>query len=230
MPRWGMVIDLDRCTACQACVVACRQENNIPFAGPEQTAKGRAIMWMELIPVVEGEYPNVKVHFVPRPCMHCDNPPCTKVCPVGATYKSVPEGIVSVIYPRCIGCRYCSSNCPYTVRYFNWYAPKWPKEMERYLNPEVSVRPRGVIEKCTFCHHRLIRARERAAAEGRKLIEGDYVPACVQNCPAGAMYFGDLEDLNSTVSVLSRSDRAFRLMEDLGTKPKVYYLGAEREI
>jgi len=223
MARWGMVIDLDRCTVCQACVVACRQENNIPFSDPRRAGLGRAISWMEILPIIEAEEPELRVKYLPRPCMHCDNPACTKVCPVGATYKS-EEGIVAQIYPRCIGCRYCSSNCPYTARYFNWLKPHWPKEMENYLNPEVSIRDKGIVEKCTFCHHRLILAKERVEAEGRQLEEGDYVPACVEICPTGAIYFGDLDDPNSRVSELSRSERAFRLLEDLGTEPKVFYL------
>ncbi|RMG55554.1 MAG: 4Fe-4S dicluster domain-containing protein [Acidobacteria bacterium] len=223
MPRWAMVIDLDKCTGCQACVIACKAENNIPFVSPEQAAMGRTISWMEIIPIVEGEYPRVRVRYIPRPCMQCDNPPCTKVCPVYATFKN-EEGLVAQIYPRCIGCRYCTAACPYTVKYFNWYAPQWPAEMRACLNPDVSTRPKGVVEKCTFCHHRLQKAKEKARAEQRELREGDYVPACVQSCPAGAMFFGDLDDPMSTVAQLARSARAFRLLDDLGTEPKVIYL------
>ncbi|MHC4933905.1 MAG: 4Fe-4S dicluster domain-containing protein, partial [Planctomycetota bacterium] len=124
-PWWGMVIDLDRCTACQACVVACRQENNVPSFGREDSRKGHAIFWMQLLSVVEGEAPDVHASFIPRPCMHCAHPACIKVCPVGATYKS-EEGIVAQIYSRCIGCRYCTVACPYTVRSFNWRAPEFP--------------------------------------------------------------------------------------------------------
>jgi len=223
MPRWGMAIDLDKCTGCQACVVACKVENNVPFAEPKEAAKGRVISWMEVLVTIEGEYPNVRARYMPRPCMQCDNPPCTKVCPVRATYKD-PEGLVAQIYPRCIGCRYCTNNCPYTVKYFNWYRPEWPPEMENYLSPDVAVRPKGVVEKCTFCHHRLQRAREEARAEGRELREGEYVPACVETCPSRALYFGDLDDPNSAVAHQAKSSRAFRLMEELGTEPKVYYL------
>lgn len=223
MSRWGMVIDLDKCTGCQACVVACKVENNIPFASPEEAEKGRTISWMEVVTTVEGEYPNVRAAYVPRPCMHCDNPPCTKVCPTRATYKS-SEGLVGQIYPRCIGCRYCTNNCPYTVKYFNWYRPEWPDEMTASFNPDVSVRPKGVVEKCTFCHHRLQKVKEQARAEGRDLRDGDYVPACVDICPSQAMAFGDLDDPNSAVYRLARSPRAYRLMEELGTEPKVYYL------
>jgi Fe-S-cluster-containing dehydrogenase component len=224
MARWGMTIDLDRCTGCQACVIACKVENNVPFASPDQAARERTIAWLDILTEVEGEYPHVRARFRPRPCMHCDQPPCTKVCPTGATYKSTEEGIVGQIYPRCIGCRYCTNACPYTVKYFNFYAPSWPAEMRAALNPAVSVRPKGVVEKCTFCHHRLVQAREEARAEGRELKAGDYVPACVAVCPSGALTFGDLDDPESSVAKQAQSNRASRLMEDLGTEPKVYYL------
>lgn len=229
MARWGMVIDLDKCTACQACVVACKVENNVPISSPKDAAEGRVMMWMELLTEIEGEFPHFeKIRYFPRPCMHCDNPPCTKVCPTKATYKN-DEGLVAQIYGQCIGCRYCANNCPYTVKSFNWYKPEWPEEMQHGFNPDVSVRPKGVVEKCTFCHHRLIKAEEAAKAEGRALRAGDYVPACVQTCPSKAMYFGDLDDENSTVWRLSRDTRAFKLLEDLGTQPKVTYLSEEKD-
>ncbi len=223
MPRWGMVIDLDRCTACRACVVGCMQENNVGFAGPEQAAMGRVIHWMEMLTVGEGEYPNQRTHTLPRPCLQCDHPPCIKVCPVNATNRN-PEGIVAQIHARCIGCRYCTAACPYTVRYFNWYEPTWPGEMAHALNDEVSVRPKGVVEKCTFCHHRLIRAREQARMENRTMQPEEYQPACAEICPTRAISFGDLDDPASEVTVLSRSSRALKLLEDLGTEPKVIYL------
>jgi Fe-S-cluster-containing dehydrogenase component len=160
---------------------------------------------------------------VPLPCMHCEHPPCTRVCPVKATQID-REGLVAQVYPRCIGCRYCTTACPYTVRYFNWDRPQWPRPMEDSLSPDVSVRPKGVVEKCTFCHHRLQRARDQARAVGRPLREGDYVPACVQTCPTEAMVFGDLDDPRSAVARLSKGPRAFRLLEELGTRPKVVYL------
>jgi len=220
-----MAIDLDRCTGCQACTQACIQENNIPFGDPEQSRLRRSISWMQILPMAsageEGGTESTKA--VPVLCQHCDEPPCTEVCPVSATYKN-KEGIVAQIYPRCIGCRYCANACPYTVKYFNWLAPKWPEKMADMHNPDVSVRPVGVIEKCTFCHHRLILAREKARAEGRRLEERDYVPACAQTCPADAITFGDLDNPNSEVYKLSTDVRAKRLMSELGTEPKVFYL------
>ncbi len=233
MARWGMVIDLDRCTSCQACVVACQVENNVPPTGADVAAKGRAISWMRLVPFDNGEGgehgrtrppgAQPKLTLMPVPCMHCEKPPCTKVCPTRAT-QSDDNGLVAQVYPRCIGCRYCTTACPYTVREFNWQRPEWPEPMAESLNPDVSIRPKGVVEKCSFCHHRLQLAADRARLENRDLGEGDYVPACVESCPTGAMYFGDLDNPHSEVAILEKGPRAFRLLEELGTKPKVVYL------
>lgn len=220
MARWGMVIDLDRCTGCQACVMACKAENNVPAVGMKEAVRGRIISWMQVLTEEDEEHSGEVRRFLPRPCLQCDDPPCTKVCPVYATYLD-PEGIVAQIYGRCIGCRFCMAACPYNAKYFNWY--RYQKEALGQ-NPDVSVRPKGVVEKCTFCHHRLQKARERALAEGREVAPGEYVPACVEACPTRAIVFGDLSDPNSEVSKLARSPRAFRLQEELGTKPKVIYL------
>jgi molybdopterin-containing oxidoreductase family iron-sulfur binding subunit len=220
-----MVIDLDKCLACQSCTAACRMENNTPVAGPAETSRHRTILWNEVLPYAEGEYPKVKLTFIPRPCMHCDDPPCVKVCPVGATYVS-SEGAVLIDVQRCIGCRFCTVACPYQARYFNWYAPQWPESLRAHLNPdpEVAPRPKGVVEKCTFCVQRLRKARQRAQTENRPFSAADYVPACVQTCTGRARYFGDLDDPNSMVSQLATSPRAFSLREELGTRPKVFYL------
>lgn len=239
MTRWAMVIDLDKCVACQGCSIACRFENNTPAVRPDEAVKGRAIRWNDVFPLPinaaesTGDYPNVKTRYLPRPCMHCDNPPCIKVCPVQATFKDA-EGLVRQNYERCIGCRFCTVACPYGVRYFNWHAPEWPETLAGYQNPDrvegpgvlegPAVRPTGVVEKCTFCIQRLQRARARAQAEGRAFRADDYVPACVQTCTAKARYFGDLDDPNSLVSALARSPRAFHLLEEAGTHPKVIYL------
>lgn len=224
MARWGMVIDLDRCTGCQACVVACKAENNVPVVSPSEARAGRLMLWMEVIPEIKGEYPRARATYTPRPCMHCDNPPCVKVCPVEAMYKS-PEGIIGHVFARCIGCRFCIQACPYSVNYFNWGAPLWPEPLGNALDPDISIRPTGVVEKCDFCHHRLQRAREEAKAEGREVrAEGEYVPACVQACPANALIFGDLDDPRTRASTSARGPRAYRLLEELGTEPKVFYL------
>lgn len=216
MALWGMVIDLDRCTGCQACVMACKAENNVAAVGAKEAARGRIISWMHVLTEESEE----RTRFLPRPCLQCDDPPCIKVCPVYATYRN-PEGIVAQIYARCIGCRFCMAACPYNAKYFNWlrYQREAPGQ-----NPDVSVRPKGVVEKCTFCHHRLQKARERALAERRDLAPGEYVPACAETCPSRAITFGDLSDPGSEVARLARSPRAFRLGEELGTKPKVIYL------
>jgi menaquinone reductase, iron-sulfur cluster-binding subunit len=214
--RWGMVIDLDRCTGCEACVMACKAENNIPAVGPREAARGRTISWMQVLTEESDE----RLRFLPRPCLQCDDPPCTKVCPVYATYKN-QEGIVAQIYARCIGCRFCMAACPYNAKYFNWLGYQTEKPGQ---NPDVSIRPRGVVEKCTFCHHRLQKAREQARAEKRDIAPGEYVTACAQTCPTRAIVFGDLNDPTSEVARLARGPRAFRLGEELGTKPKVVYL------
>ena len=227
MARWGMVIDLDRCNGCQACEVACRTENNIPVCGPAAAGENRTISWIRVVGEIEGEWPEVRTRFVPRPCMHCERPPCTAVCPVRATMID-SEGIVGQIYPRCIGCRYCANACPYTVKSFNWTKPEFPDAARPMLNPDVSTRPVGVIEKCTFCHHRLQRAREQARAENRPLREEDYVPACAESCPTGAIVFGDLDNPDHRVARLVKDPRAFRLLEELGTHPKVFYLTESR--
>lgn len=226
MARWGMVIDLDRCTGCGGCMAACHQENNLAAVGRDETERSRAFHWLRLLPEVSGTYPEVSVRYLPIPCQQCDDPPCVKVCPVKATYLS-DEGIVAQIYGRCIGCRYCMAACPYNAKVFNWYRPDWPGDLVRKANPDVSIRPHGVVEKCTFCHHRILLARETARAEGRELVDGDVTPACAESCPTGAIVLGDLDDPSSRVSRLARSPRAFRLHDDLGTRPKVHYL-AER--
>ena len=222
--RWGMVIDQDKCTGCGSCVVACSQENNQPIGSPEEAAMGRVINWIKILPITEGEFPRPKQKLVPMPCQQCDDPPCTKVCPVYATFRN-EEGIIGQVYARCIGCRYCVQACPYTCKFFNWKKPVWPEEMRVGLNPDISVRPIGVVEMCLFCHHRLQRAKEKAAAEGgRPLSEQDYQPACADVCPAKAIVFGDLNNPESDVAGLSKDDRAFHLLEELGTEPKVTYL------
>ena len=222
-PQWAMVIDLDRCTGCEACVMACHAENNIRVAGVEEAARGRSINWIRVERYFEGEYPDVRARFRPVLCQHCEEAPCEPVCPVYATYHT-EEGLNAQVYNRCVGTRYCANNCPYTVRFFNFYDAEWPAPSEKSLNPEVSVRSRGVMEKCTFCIQRIRKGEERAKDEGRAVRDGDVTPACVQSCPARAMSFGNIADPQSEVSRLSKSNRASRLLEELGTKPRVIYL------
>jgi molybdopterin-containing oxidoreductase family iron-sulfur binding subunit len=223
---WGMVIDLDRCTACQSCVIACSVENNQMLGNPQEAAMGRVIRWIRVQPVVKESAGGSRQSLMPMPCMQCEDPPCIKVCPTAATFLD-PEGIVGQVYPRCIGCRYCVNSCPYTAKFFNWETPSWPKPMAEAQNPDVSPRYKGIVEKCLFCHQRLQRAKEKAAFEKRALAEGDYIPACVLACPAKAIAFGDLNDPGSEVSRLSQSPRAYRLLDELGTEPKVSYLREE---
>ena len=223
MAKWGMAIDLDRCTGCEACVVACHAENNIRIVEEEQAKKGRAIHWIRVERYYEGEFPDVKVRFMPVLCQHCDEAPCEPVCPVYATYHT-DEGLNAMIYNRCVGTRYCGNNCPYTVRFFNWHVQEWPEPLERQLNPDVSTRPAGVMEKCSFCIQRIQDAQGQAKEEGRSVKDGEIQPACAQSCPTEAITFGDLEDPESKVSRLAKSGRAFHLMEELGTKPSVVYL------
>ncbi len=227
MPKWGMVIDLDKCTGCGDCVAACKIENNVAVVSPEEANSSRAMFWMDMTTAYEGDYPDMSAKRVPRLCFHCDNPPCTRVCPVHATYIN-DEGLVAQIYNRCIGCRYCMAACPFTAKSFNWYEPEWNEAQDATHNPDVSLRMKGVVEKCSFCAHRLIKAREQAALEDREVRDGEYVPACAESCPADAITFGDLDDKSSKVYERSHSTRALRVMEDLGTEPKVYYL-AEKE-
>ncbi len=228
--RWAMVIDLDRCTGCQGCVVACHAENNIAIAGEEEASKGRTLHWIRIERYWEGEYPNVKARFMPVLCHQCGAAPCEPVCPVFATYHN-PEGLNAQIYNRCIGTRFCGSACPYKVRVYNWFKPEFPSPLEQQLNPDVSVRERGIIEKCSFCIQRIRRTELDAGVEGRPLHDGEVQPACVQCCPTNALVFGDLNEPESQVSRLARSHRAFRMLDFLGTDPGVIYLkGGETNV
>jgi len=227
MPKWAMVIDLDKCTGCGACISACKLENNISIVKPEEANKGRVMFWMSIMQEYENGIPTENSRRIPKLCFQCDKPPCIKVCPVHATYRN-PEGLVGQVYHRCIGCRYCMAACPYTAKVFNWYEPEWDSSMKKCLNPEVSLRMKGVVEKCSFCAHRLIRVKENAAAEDREIQDEEFIPACMENCPADAIYFGDISNENSKVYKVAASKRAFRMMEELGTEPKVIYL-SQRE-
>jgi len=223
-----MVIDLDKCTGCGGCVVACKMENNVPIVDPEEAQHGRVMFWMDMMTTIEGEFPSTRAKRGPKPCFQCDDPPCTLVCPVGATYRN-PEGLVAQIYHRCIGCRYCMAACPFTAKVYNWYDPKSIDGAE-VGNPDVSRRMVGVVEKCSFCSHRLMKVKETADVEDRPITDGEYTPACAESCPADAIVFGDIENKESRVYQLSRSYRVFRYMDDLGVKPKVYYLARRTDV
>jgi molybdopterin-containing oxidoreductase family iron-sulfur binding subunit len=218
-----MAIDLDRCTGCQACVVACHAENNLPVSDPKSAATGRTVHWIRVDRYYDGVFPDVREKHMPVLCQQCDDAPCEPVCPVYATYENA-EGLNVQVYNRCVGTRYCANNCPYQVRFFNFFAPEWPEPLALQLNPDVSIRMGGVMEKCTFCIQRVKRAKIDAKDEGRAIVDGEIQPACAQSCPAEAMVFGDLNDPESKVSRMAGSGRSSRLLEELGTKPKVFYL------
>ena len=224
-----MVIDVDKCTGCQACVVACQAENNVPINTEEIFLQQRSIEWIRVERYWEGEFPDVKARFIPILCQHCENAPCEPVCPVYATYHN-NEGMNIQVYNRCIGTRFCANNCPYQVRFFNFWEPDWPESLRSQLNPDVTVRSRGVMEKCSFCVQRIRRAElEIEGKEGQALTdnlvrERQLKPACVQACPTGTLTFGDLLDPASEVSELQDNSRRYVLLEDLGTDPNVLYL------
>jgi molybdopterin-containing oxidoreductase family iron-sulfur binding subunit len=223
-----MVVDLDKCTGCGACVVACHAENNVPIVSEEETVTGRAVHWIRVERYWDGEYPNVKARFMPVMCQQCGNAPCEPVCPVYATLHSPRENLNEQVYNRCVGTRYCQNNDPYKVRFFNFYDPQFDGPLKEQLNPDVTVRSAGVMEKCTFCVQRIRRAEEQALVENRPLNDGEVVPACVEACPSNALVFGDLLDPNAQATQLVRNNqRRFRLLEELGTEPAVYYLRAD---
>jgi Fe-S-cluster-containing dehydrogenase component len=220
--RYGMVVDLDRCNGCGACMVACAVENNVPPADPAASER-TGITWLRVQRLESPGDP--RAAFLPMLCQQCDRrTPCAAVCPQNAVEVDARSGIVAQVPVRCLGCRYCMVACPYHARYFNWWDPDWPGTLAETLNPDVSTRTRGVVEKCTFCSHRLQAARARQAAAGDDTSTApQYTPACVEACPAEALAFGRLDDADSEVSRLARRPGAFRLLESLGTGSKVYY-------
>jgi molybdopterin-containing oxidoreductase family iron-sulfur binding subunit len=218
--RWGMAIDLDKCTGCSSCVAACYLENNIRLTGLDEHAKGREMAWIRLEPYFGADG---ALEFLPMLCQHCDHAPCEAVCPVLATYHN-PEGLNAQVYNRCVGTRYCANNCPYKVRRFNWIDHPLEEPLPKMTNPDLSRRPKGVMEKCSFCIQRIVAAKDKAKDEGRKVRDGDFTTACAQTCPASAIIFGNLMDPASAVSRMAASPRAYRVLEPLGTRPAVYYL------
>jgi len=236
--NWTMAIDLNRCTGCGACVIACQAENNIPVVGPDEIARRHEMHWLKVDRYFSGEPESTRVSFMPLMCQHCEQAPCETVCPVAATNHS-KQGINQMVYNRCIGTRFCSNNCPYKVRVFNWFdytgADSFSGNehtvfnsqhnlIRMALNPAVTVRSKGVMEKCSFCIQRIAEAIETAKNENRKIRDGEVVPACVQTCAAGALVFGDQNDPDSRVNEWITHYRSTQLLEELNTRPSVYYL------
>ena len=248
---WGMIVDLDKCTGCQACVVACQAENNIPINEEEHFNQRRAIQWIRVERYWEGEFPDVKARFVPIFCQQCADAPCEPVCPVYATYHN-SEGLNVQVYNRCIGTRFCANGCPYHARFFNFWEPEWPESLTNQLNPDVTVRSRGIMEKCTFCIQRIRRTGRKAIQEhgnksgetifGDPELERAMSPACVNACPTETLVFGDLSEMlvakregerlprnpkNKAQAIVKKEleeGRGYRILEELGTHPSVIYL------
>jgi len=221
--RWGMTIDVDACVGCQACVTSCQAENNVPVVGKASAAYGRQLHWLRIERWAEGKPERPTNLFLPMLCQHCEVAPCEPVCPVYAAYRT-EEGLNGQVYNRCVGTRYCGNNCPYHVRRFNWFQYEFPEPLDVQLNPDVTVRQLGVMEKCTMCVQRIIAGKDRARDEKRAVRDGDIQTACQQTCPTQAITFGNLKDEGSAATKLTHSPRAYHVLEEIGTRPSITYL------
>lgn len=248
--KWAMMVNLDLCIGCNACSTACYAENNLAVVGKDRFEKGQAMHWMRIErywDLPDKEFPEQGASFLPMMCQQCNSATCEPVCPVAATYHT-PDGLNAQVYNRCIGSRYCSNNCPFRVRYFNFYSyyeSSWPEPLNMQLNPDLTVRDKGVMEKCTFCVQRIRVAKDKAKMEDRKVGDDDFKPACVQSCPTSALMFGDYLDEDSQVRKMwnhyevkmgpYKQDkqepemRGYRIFEGLNVDPSVLYLERVRE-